>query len=205
MWGLADEEGFWQQKIIDAHHNMLDVVQSSASKWQVAIAAFLGVYATTGFVLGPDKLSTWPIKGFWEVVSLGALIVAGLAGIVAIFFANLATQGIPKFATGRVISPTDMYELTKDRASRAIGQLKIAILVAGIAGFLAVGTSTWVLVAGATASTPPQFATVTTRHGDFCGTLSSGSDGRISLRLSNGKTVLVGRALVTVVTSCGPS
>jgi hypothetical protein len=32
MAGLRDEMAFWQTKALDAHHNLLDTIQTSAGK-----------------------------------------------------------------------------------------------------------------------------------------------------------------------------
>ena len=133
----VDEYRFWDTKLADAHHNMLDTVQASAGKWQTAIAAFLGVYATVGFILTPDKLAALPVRGAAEIGLLAAYVVAGVLGIVAVIQANLASQGIPQVRTG-TIGSEDYYQLVKKRAESASLQLLWAMWLAAAAGILVV-------------------------------------------------------------------
>lgn len=200
MASLADEMRYWSSKADDAHRNILDVVQASAGKWQAAIAAFLGVYATIGFVLAPDKISTLPVHGWLQVVVIAMLIVAGLLGVAAIVYANCAAQGIPEILAGDPITGPRMYQLVRDRAVSARHQLGFAIGLAAAAGVLIVVTSSGLLVAGALQARKAH-ATVVSSSGAYCGELIN-SDGVLMLRLSSGKIVPVAGGAMTSVNSC---
>jgi hypothetical protein len=202
MPSLSDEAKFWSARAADAHHNLLETIQSSAGKWQAAIAAFLGLYATTGFVLGPDKLSSLPVQGDLETGLLAAYGAAGVCGISAVIFANLASQGIPEILTGRAITGPEMRQLASARARRARRQLGWAIKLAAIAGLLVIGVSAFLLVAGIRASNHPD-ATVVTKTGAYCGELLN-VGGALQVRLPSGTLVPLANSSLTPVTSCPP-
>lgn len=196
----VDEYRFWDTKLADAHHNMLDTVQASAGKWQTAIAAFLGVYATVGFILTPDKLAALPVRGAAEIGLLAAYVVAGVLGIVAVIQANLASQGIPQVRTG-TIGSEDYYQLVKKRAESASLQLLWAMWLAAAAGILVVAGSVYLLVAGVISANHPM-ATVVTPKSAYCGELLN-SHGTLELKLPTGMIMSVpGGSSVTAVSSC---
>ena len=145
MASLRDEITFWQTKAVNAHHNLLDTIQSAAGKWQAAIAAFLGLYATTGFVLGPDKLATLPVHGGVEIGTVIAFGLAGIVGVSALVLANLATQGIPEIMSGTPVTGPLMYQLVLKRATSARWQMTWSIRLAGIAGVLILAISGFLL------------------------------------------------------------
>ena len=90
-----EEALYWAGKASDAHRNVQDTVQTSAGKWQAAIAAFLGAYATVGFVVGPTTLASHPPSG-WKVAIVIILGLAGLIGLCAVILANRAAAGFPR-------------------------------------------------------------------------------------------------------------
>jgi hypothetical protein len=200
MPSLRDEMLFWSQKALDAHHNMLETIQVSAGKWQAAIAAALGLYATVGFLLGPDKLATFPVQGWPEVGALSAFAAAGAAGLGAVVLANLAAQGIPEILTGTVMTGQQFHELVTRRAISARKRLGRAIGLALVAGGLAISTSTFVLFAGVFAANHPA-ALLVNPTGAYCGELVS-SNGALTLRLANGSTVSIAGGSLTRVNSC---
>jgi hypothetical protein len=195
-----DEARFWDAKLTDAHHNMLDTVQASAGKWQAAIAAFLGVYATVGFVLTPDKLAALPVRGAAEIVLLAAYAVAGALGLAAVITANLAAQGIPE-VRNEVLGSEDYYQLVRKRAEDASNQLQWAMKLAALAGILAVVGSVCLLIAGVISANHPM-ATVITAQNAYCGELLD-SHGTLELKLPTGIIMSIpGGSTVTSVNSC---
>src|SRR5258706_9919343 len=130
MSTLTDEARYWATKAADAHHNMLDTIQNSAGKWQIAIAAFLGVYSTAGFIMSPDKLDPLPVRGWTEASLLATYGAAGVCGISAIILASLASARIPQILTGEPITGSRMRELVTNRAKSARRQLKFAVILA---------------------------------------------------------------------------
>jgi hypothetical protein len=137
----VDEYRFWTTKLADASHNMLQTVQTAAGKWQAAIAAFLGAYATIGFLLTPDKLASLPVHGTTELVLLAVYGLAGVLGIVAVVLSNLAAQGIPQIRLRTITTGTQYRQQVTDAAVTADRQLKIAMVVAGCAGTLVLACS----------------------------------------------------------------
>ncbi len=200
MPSVADEHRFWSTKRVDASHNKLDIVQSSAGKWQAALAAFLGVYATVGFVLSPDKLAALPVHGSAEIILLAGYALAGALGIIAIILANLASQGIPEVKLRTLVTDTDYRTIITDRAVTASRQLRLAMAFAGIAGLVAIAGSGYLLIAGVIAANHPD-ATVVSPEGAYCGELLN-SNGRLSLRLQTGQVVSIAGATLTQVSSC---
>jgi hypothetical protein len=200
MPSLADEARFWSTKAADAHHSMLETVQASAGKWQAALAAFLGVYATVGFVLGPDKLAALPVHGAAEIGLLVAYALAGILGLIAIILANLAAQGIPEILTRTVVTGETYYELVRSRAKTASVQLRCAIILAAAAGILVIAGSAYLLIAGVVAANHPH-ATVVSPSSAYCGELLN-SNGNLSLRLPTGKIVPLAGGFLTQVSSC---
>jgi hypothetical protein len=148
MPSQVDEYRFWTTKLADASHNMLQTVQTSAGKWQVAIAAFLGAYATIGFLLTPDKLATLPIHGTAEIILLVAYGLAGALGVAAVVLANLAAQGIPQIRLRTIITGTEYRNDVTNAAVKANCRLRVAIWLAGGARALVLACSAYLLIAG---------------------------------------------------------
>lgn len=202
MPSIIDEADFWSSKAADAHHNLLGTVQDSAGKWQAAIAAFLGLYASAGFVLGPDKLSALPVQGDLRIGLLAAYGVAGVCGVAAVVLANLAAQGIPQILTARAITGADMQRLTSARAVAARCRLGWAIRLAGVAGLMIIAISATLLVEGEQASRHPHF-TVITKNGAYCGELLN-EGGRLTLQLPDGERIPPAGSSLIPVGSCPP-
>jgi len=197
---LRDEVSYWQNQAVDAHHNLLSTIQSAAGKWQAAIAAFLGLYATTGFVLGPDKLATLPVHGSLEIGVVVAFFMAGIAGIVAVILANLAAQGIPEIFTGTPITGPLMYQLVSSRARSARGQLHGAMVLAGVAGVLILAISGFLLGAGIRAQAHPSDILINTGHA-YCGLLVH-HEGQVEVKLPSGRFVPAAGGSLTPVNAC---
>lgn len=203
MPSSADEAAFWAKAAVDAHHNLLATVQGSAAKWQAAIAAFLGVYATAGFVLGPSLIAALPVHGEPATALLVACYaVAGGSGIAAVLLANFAAQGIPQIMTGQPVTGPLMWQLTYDRARTARRQLGWSIKLAGAAGAFIIGISAWILIAGITAADHPRSLVVTT-NGAYCGELVN-TGGTVKLQLPDGRLIPLGGAALTPVSWCPP-
>ncbi|HEV3173098.1 MAG TPA: hypothetical protein VGZ32_22315 [Actinocrinis sp.] len=196
---FTDEIKYWDAKALDTQHTMLATIQSSAGKWQASIAAFLGLYGTVGFVIGPSQLANLPVHGY---VLLGALIAYGLAGVfglTALALSNLAAQGIPKIFNQPIVGEW-LSEKSTARARTASTQLRWGIGFALVAGLFAVGISVFLIVTGALAARHSS-ALVTGPSGAYCGQLQD-SDGTLSLLLPGGKVVPLAGASVTQVSSC---
>jgi hypothetical protein len=197
---LRDEVTYWQNQAVDAHHNLLSTIQSAAGKWQAAIAAFLGLYATTGFVLGPDKLATLPVHGHLEIATVVAFFMAGIAGIIAVIKANLAAQGIPEIFTGTPITGPLMYHLVSSRARTARGQLRCAMLLAGAAGVLILVISGFLLGAGIREQAHPSDILINTGHA-YCGLLIHHA-GQVGVKPPGGGFVSAAGGSLTPVNAC---
>lgn len=200
MPSLRDEILYWQNQAVNAHHDLLKTIQASAGKWQAAIAAFLGLYATTGFILGPDKLATLPVHGSVEIGSVVAYGVAGLAGISALVLANLAAQGIPEILSGTPVTGPLMYKLVTTRAMTARRQLTGAIGLAGVAGILILAISGFLLGAGIRAQGRPSDILINTGHA-YCGILTNVA-GQVGVKPLHGKFVSAAGGSLTPVSAC---
>jgi hypothetical protein len=203
MASELDEALYWAGKAADAHHNVQDTVQASAGKWQAAIAAFLGAYATVGFVVGPTTLASLPPSG-WKYAVVAVLGLAGAIGLVAVVYANKAAQGFPRVEQNIPLSGPQVAANALEGAKQSRIRLRRAIEAAAAAGFLAILGSFGILAVGMLASTPAPTAVVVTSGGAYCGTLDTTS-GVLSLHLSDGRVVPAAGGTVTVVSSCGGS
>lgn len=201
MTSLRDEMAFWQTKALDAHHNLLDTIQNSAGKWQAAIAAFLGVYATTSFVLGPDKLATLPVHGGVEIGTVIIYGIAGIIGVIALLLANLASQGIPQIMSGTPVTAQLMYELVTRRAMTARSRLRWSMRLAGVAGILILAISGFLLGAGIRAQDHPDYILISSTE-SICGPLTHFPDGEVGIQLPNGFLISAAGASLTPVNSC---
>jgi hypothetical protein len=67
-------------------------------------AAFLGVYATVGFVVGPTTLAALPVTGAVRDIILAAMCLAGFIAIGAIWSAYQASASVPKLQTASVLA-----------------------------------------------------------------------------------------------------
>jgi hypothetical protein len=202
MTSELEEALYWEGQAVDAHHSTLGDVRATASKWQAGISAFLGVYATVGFVVGPTTLSTWPVSGALRNVILVALSVAGLAAIFAVYSANRASEGIPKIIVDQPLTGRRLEHDTLALAIKAKGQLTRAMVLAGIAGLLIVGSSLTLLTEGVLTPNSAPKALVVSSGQTYCGSIQT-VDGVVSLRFSNGKSMAVNGTPLTVVSSCG--
>ena len=202
MPSLQEEAEYWAGQASAAHHDMLQNIRNTAGKWQAAIAAFLGLYVTAGFLLTPDKLAALPVHGLVEIGLLIAYGAAAAFGVSAIVLANFAAQGIPQITKGRPQTGPSMQQTVTSRATQALGWLKLAIKLAAFAGILVIGSSAFLLVAGVRAA-DHAYATVVSPGGAYCGELLN-VGGKLSLRLSSGNVVPIAGGSLTQVTSCPP-
>lgn len=200
MPSQVDEYRFWDGQLADAGHTMLQTVQAAAGKWQAAIAAFLGAYATIGFLLTPDKLAALPVHGTAEALLLAVYGLAGVLGVVAVVLSNLAAQGIPQVRLRTITTGTQYRQHVTDAAVTSDRQLKIAMAAAGCAGVLVLACSAYLLIAGVVSANHPD-ATVVTPHGAYCGQLLNTS-GKLTLLLPTGQVVPVAGGALTQVSSC---
>jgi hypothetical protein len=198
-----DEALYWAGKAADAHHNAQDIVQASAGKWQAAIAAFLGAYATVGFVLGPTTLASLPTS-FWKYVIVIVLGLAGFIGLIAVVFANKAAEGFPRVEQAIPLTGPRLAAAALDGAKRSRKLLQQAINSAAIAGTLAILGSFGILAVGLLSPTPAPTVVVSTHAGTYCGMLNT-TNGAASVLLPNGKIISADGGTITVVTSCGGS
>jgi len=196
-----DEALYWAGKAADAHHNVQDTVQASAGKWQAAIAAFLGAYATVGFVLGPTTIASLP-SSFWKYVIVIVLGLAGFIGLIAVILANRAAEGFPHVEQTIPLTGPQMAAAALDGAKRSRKLLQQAIVGAAIAGTLAILGSFGILAVGSLSPTPAPTVIVITHSGAYCGTLST-TNGATSVLLSSGKIISAEGGTITVVASCG--
>ncbi|HTX01208.1 MAG TPA: hypothetical protein VMD59_20660 [Acidimicrobiales bacterium] len=198
-----DEALYWAGKAADAHHNALDIVQSSAGKWQAAIAAFLGAYATVGFVVGPTTLAELPASG-WKYFILASLSAAGAVALGAVFYANRAAQGYPRVVEKHPLSGPEVARRTIEGARSCRNLLNRAMALAAVAGTLALAGSIGILATGLVSSSPAPTVVLTSPTGTWCGTLDT-TKGVVSVLLSSGTVVPATGGTITVVTACGGS
>jgi hypothetical protein len=197
----AEEDKYWADRLEELHHNALKNVRDVAGKWQTAIVALLGAFATVAFVWGPDKLEKFPLAGAARTWALSLLVVGGLLGVTAAFLLALAAIGIPReYAT--MTSPK-LEDWTQNRARDAAGQLWRGMVAAALAGLLVLGVSVWVLVGAVTKAPEPTSlaAIVTDSSGAVCGNLIV-KDGGLSVEVNNRASPIDGSATVTIVTAC---
>ena len=128
-----EEALYWAGKASDAHRNVQDTVQTSAGKWQAAIAAFLGAYATVGFVVGPTTLASLPPSG-WKVAIVIILGLAGLIGLCAVILANRAAAGFPRIVDQPITGP-QMAAAALDGARLSRKYLRTAVWLAAFSRF----------------------------------------------------------------------
>jgi hypothetical protein len=198
-----DEAVYWAAKASDAHRNVLDIVQGSAGKWQAGITAFLGAYATVGFLVGPTTLAGLPSYAS----KVGVIIVLGLAGgfgLIADVLAYLAANGFPRVLEDRPLTGPQVATNALRGAKTSRRQLRWAMTMAGIAGFFAIVGSFCILAFSLLTSTPAPYAVLVTPTAAYCGTLDT-TNGVTSVLLASGKPIQVAGGTMTIVTSCGGS
>jgi hypothetical protein len=199
MPSQEDEIRFWENKAIDASRSSLEAIQSSAGKYQATLAAFLGVYATVGFILSPDKLATLPVQGVTEIILIVGYGLAGVIGITAvIMLADVANQVIP--LTKMPLTAAVYREIVRNHTIRVSRRFRLALRFAGIAVFVIIVGSGYLLIAGAVATNHPH-ATIISPTGAYCGELLD-SNGKLSLRLQTGEVISVAGDSLTQVSSC---
>jgi hypothetical protein len=202
MTTISEENKYWADQVDELHHNALKNIKDVAAKWQAAIVAILGAFATVAFVWGPEKLEKFPLApGFWRGLSLFLIVLGGILGIVAAFLLALAAIGIPReYST---MTGPALEEWTQSRAKDAASELWFGMLAAGGAGLLVLTVSVWLLVAAATKAPAPTSlaAIVSDESGVMCGNLVV-EDGSVSLEVSGERTPVSAGATVTVVTAC---
>jgi hypothetical protein len=203
MASELDEALYWAGKASDAHHDVFETVQASAGKWQAAIAAFLGAYATVGFVVGPTTLASQPTTD-WKYAIVTALGLAGIVGVIAVVLANRAADGFPSVEQDLPLTGPQMAAAALRGAQNSRALLRKAILGAAIAGGLALLGSFGILATGLLTSPPAPYAVLVTHSGAYCGTLSTRNGGAF-VRVPGGRRIPVAGGTITVVSSCGAS
>jgi hypothetical protein len=198
-----DEAVYWASKASDAHRNVLDVVQASAGKWQAGITAFLGAYATVGFVVGPTTLASLPSLTA-KVITIVVLGLAGTSGLYAVVFAYLAANGFPQVEVDKPLTGRQMADLALNGARTARARLRVAMVAAGIGGFFAVVGSFAILAFSLLASPAAPSAVLVTPSAAYCGTLQT-TNGATSVLLANGTQIPAKGGTITIVSSCGGS
>jgi hypothetical protein len=198
-----DEAVYWASKASDAHRNVLDIVQASAGKWQAGITAFLGAYATVGFVVGPTTLAGLPDLAS-KVITVVVLGLAGVFGLYAVVHAYRAANGFPTVMKGNPLTGPQMAKLALSNAEAAQALLTKAVRAAAIGGSFAVAGSFTIVVFSLLASAPAPSAVLVTPSAAYCGTLQT-TNGVTSLHLANGQNVAAKGGTITIVTSCGGS
>ena len=158
------------------------------------------MYATVGFVLGPDELATLPVHGGVEVGTVIVFGLAGITGVSALVLANLATQGIPEIMSGTPVTGPLMYQLVLKRATSARGQMTWSIRLAGMAGLLILAVSGFLLGARIRAQGRPSDILINTSHA-YCGLLSHAGQ-QVGVRLPDGRFVPAAGGALTPVNSC---
>jgi hypothetical protein len=197
-----DEALYWANQAVLAHRDMATSVRASAGKWQAAIIAYLGAYATVNFVIGPTTLATLPVSGWQQDAILAAMCLAGLVAVAAVVLANMAAQGLPNVHENDTLTGQRLAKLTLSGAKQARRQLDRAIVLAAAAGALAVVAAMSILAAAVLATKPPPNAVLQTRTESYCGSIAT-ADGIASLKLSSGQFVPVDGGKLTLVSSCG--
>jgi hypothetical protein len=200
MSSLEDEYRFWSNKIADDSRNRLETIKSSAGKWQATLAAFLGVYATVGFILSPDKLATLPVHGTAEIILFIGYGLAGALGITAVIILAAISAQRPKIDIDKPLTGLTYHEIVMGQAVTASHRFRLAIAFAAVAGFVSITGSGYLLIAGVVATNHPH-ATLVSPTGAYCGELLN-SNGKLSLRLQTGEIISVTGGSLTPVNSC---
>ena len=157
------------------------------------------MYATVGFILSPDKLATLPVQGVTEIILIVGYGLAGVIGITAvIMLADVANQVIP--LTEMPLTPAMYRKIVRDHTIRVSRRFRLALRFAGIAVFVIIAGSGYLLIAGAVATNHPH-ATIISPTGAYCGELLD-SNGKLSLRLQTGEVIPVAGDSLTQVSSC---
>lgn len=198
-----DEAVYWASKASGAHRNVLDTVQASAGKWQAGITAFLGAYATVGFVVGPTTLASLP-SFTSKAITVVVLGLAGVFGLTAVLLAYRAANGFPVVKEDHPLTGPQMADLALTAAKTARARLTTAIYAAGIGGFFAVVGSFAILAFSLLASAPAPSAVLVTPSSAYCGTLQT-TNGITSVLLANGQHIAAKGGTLTIVSSCGGS
>jgi hypothetical protein len=200
MVSEQEEAEYWASQAVSVHRGELDMVRQSATKWQAGIAAFLGVYATVGFVTSPTTLSTLPVSGWIRDLILAGLAVAGAIGIVAVFLALGVAAGLPKANNGQPLTGPFFYAKLKKLAVKENRLLTWAKWLAATAITLVVLSSIGILIGGVIAKPAAPKAILVTSTTTYCGSIST-RNGVVSLNV-NGKLISVGTDKLKIVTSC---
>ena len=174
---------------------------TSAGKWQAGITAFLGAYATVGFIVGPATLAGIPSLA-WKLFIVIILGLAGVCGLKAVWFAYRAAYGWPRVVEGAALTGPKMAEIELLGAEKSRAWLDKAKRWAGIGGLFAIVGSYWSLLAGLVASAPAPHAVVVTPTAAYCGTLQT-TNGVTSVLVAKGKQFPVADGTMTIVSSCG--
>ena len=117
MASLRDEVLYWQNQAVDAHHDLLKTIQTSAGKWPAAVWRLLAYSRRSSWAR--TAAATLPVHGSVEIGTVVAYGVAGLVGISALVLANFAAQGIPEILSGTPVTGPLMYKLVTTRAMMA--------------------------------------------------------------------------------------
>lgn len=161
------ESVYWQDKLDEQRRTQLDVVRSTAAKWQATIATLLGIFGSVAFVGGVTKVDE--LSKSDAMLSKALVGVAVCLALIAILAAAYASMGVPR----RKTDATWQWLQTEstDRASRALVSLRVSQVLALAAAACVVGGSLNLLLNSPPKSSREQHFVVTIRGAAHCGQL----------------------------------
>jgi hypothetical protein len=94
-WGLDPDDSRWDSEATELLHQSLPMIQGTAGKWGQSVTAVLGAFSLAAFLKGPESFTDLPAP--WRLVVVGLVLLGALAAAAAVYVAELAAQGSPRW------------------------------------------------------------------------------------------------------------
>lgn len=178
------ESVYWQDKLDEQRRTQLDVVRSTAAKWQATIATLLGIFGSVAFVGGVAKVDELDKSD--ATVAKTLVAVAVVLALLAVLAAAFAAMGVPR----RTLDATWQWlqRESSDRASRALIALRVSQLLSLAAALCVVGGSLKLLLDSSPKPPADPHAIATVDGVAQCGRLVGGRSA-LQLKTKSGATI----------------
>jgi hypothetical protein len=154
----------------------LEVVRSSAEKWQTAIASLLGLFTLSGLIKGPDDFAK--VDERWQPAIPAFLALAAFSGVLALLLAARAAHGLPQ----RNWSIGEAYLHARQDAARTAATALWTAINLGLLSFACLATIVGILWFAPRAAPTAKSTLLATDQVIACGPLSAAPGGGLLVR-----------------------
>ncbi len=192
------DERKWALRAQELHFTELDRLKVTAEKWATSLTAILGAFGAVALIKGPDTIADLePSLQYWTG---GVLALAIACGLISIFLAAFAAQGIPsrQWLTG--LGVRERYAEMTEKAAKRLHWSRLVVIPAVLLTGASIGL-TWY---GKKADRPmPTVIAVQSSGEVVCGVLARDGGGRLVVKSGNQPEVPLAEVVsVATISKC---